>query len=399
MSDDCLFPVYSRAEPVFSHGEGSRLFTVEGEEYIDCVGGIATNALGHAHPKLVEALESQARKLWHLSNMFRIPGQEELAAKLVSSTFADRVFFTNSGAEAVECALKTARRYHVARGRPERHVIYGFSGSFHGRSYAAMNAAGNPLHCEGFGPLLPGYNQLSLDDTDRIMAALERPDTAALIVEPVQGEGGAREVSGDLLRQIRMATRETGALLIYDEVQSGMGRTGRLFAHHWHKDIEPDVMAAAKALGCGFPVGACLASEEVGETMVVGTHGSTFGGNPFAMAVGNAAFDIIAGPEFLAQARDTARYIRARLETCAKQHPSVVQEIRGKGLLIGIKLNVPNREFMARARKNKLLVAGGGDNIVRFLPALNISACEAQEALVRFERTCIEFEQELEQAA
>lgn len=399
MNDACLLPVYARADPVFSHGEGSRLFTEDGEDYIDCVGGIATNALGHAHPVLVEALGKQAKKLWHISNMFRIPGQEELAGKLAQSTFADRVFFTNSGAEAVECALKIARRHQSSRGRPERYVIHGFAGSFHGRSYASMNSAGNPLHCEGFGPPLPGYNQLSLDDVDGIMSAIAKPDTAALILEPVQGEGGAREVTEDLLRMVRAATREHGVLLIYDEVQSGMGRTGRLFAHQWHDAIEPDVMAVAKALGCGFPVGACLATDFASDGMVPGTHGSTFGGNPLAMAVGSAAFDIISDSGFLTMAQEVATAFRTSLQSLANANPNVINEIRGKGLLIGVKLNVPNREFMARARENRLLIGGGGDNIVRLLPALNISRDEMNEALSRFEATCDEFARELEQAA
>ncbi len=386
--DSPLLPVYARADPVFSHGEGSRLFTRDGADYIDCVGGIATNALGHAHPALIAALEGQARKLWHLSNMFRIPGQEELASKLVSETFADRVFFTNSGSEAIECALKMARRYHYDKGRPERDVVYGFSGSFHGRSYAAMNAAGNPVHCEGFGLRLPGYGQLSLDDSDGILTAIADPRTAAIIVEPVQGEGGAREVPCQLLRDIRIATRGAGVLLIYDEVQSGMGRTGKLFAHQWYDNIEPDLMAVAKALGCGFPLGACLATKAVASAMVPGTHGSTFGGNPLAMAVGNAAFDIINDTATLHRAQDAEQIMRTGLASIAEARPELIGEVRGKGLLIGIALKVPNREFMARALYHRLLVGGGGGNIVRLLPALNISDHEIDDVLARFDATC-----------
>ena len=386
--DNALLPVYRRADPVFVSGSGSRLLADDGTEYIDCVGGIATNALGHAHPQLVEVLDRQAVKLWHISNMFRVPGQEELAGKLVAATFADRVFFTNSGSEAVECALKMARRFHWANGNKERQVIYGFSGAFHGRAYAPMNAAGNPDHCEGFGTLLPGYGRLSITDEETIAEAIAAPETAAIILEPVQGEGGAREFPVQLLRRIRDLTQEHGVLLIYDEVQSGMGRTGKLFAHQWHDGIDPDIMAVAKALGCGFPVGACLASEEVGTCMQPGTHGSTFGGNPLAMAVANAAFDIISDPETLGHARRMSEFMRHRLEACADAYPSIIAEIRGKGLLIGVALKVPNRDFMGRAREEKLLLAAGGDNIVRLLPALNITWHEAAEALGRFEHTC-----------
>lgn len=388
MHDQHLFSVYQRADQVFVSGKGSRLLTEDGHEYIDCVGGIATNALGHAHPELVKALGEQASRLWHISNMFRIPGQGELAGKLVGATFADRAFFTNSGSEAVECALKMARRYHHANGQPQRQVIYGFSGAFHGRSYAAINAAGNSAHCEGFGPRLPAYDQLSLSDEAGIMSAIAAPDTAAIILEPVQGEGGAREVPEPVLRRIHQATREHGVLLIYDEVQSGMGRTGRLFAHQWHTDVEPDIMAVAKALGCGFPLGACLATEDVAASMQAGAHGSTFGGNPLAMAVGNAAFDIIAKPATLERVCSVSEYMRNRLRKIAQKYPQIITEIRGRGLLIGVALAVPNREFIAQARQARLLVGGGGDNIVRLLPALNITDAEVDIALDRFASTC-----------
>lgn len=399
MHDQHLFSVYQRAEQVFVSGNGSRLLTDDGHEYIDCVGGIATNALGHAHPALVKALGAQADKLWHVSNMFRIPGQEELAGKLVAATFADRAFFTNSGSEAVECALKMARRYHYAKGQPQRQVIYGFSGAFHGRSYAAINAAGNSAHCDGFGPRLPAYDQLILSDEAAILSAIAAPTTAAIIVEPVQGEGGAREVPAPLLRRIHEAARECGVLLIYDEVQSGMGRTGRLFAHQWHAGLEPDIMAVAKALGCGFPLGACLATEEVAAAMQAGAHGSTFGGNPLAMAVGNAAFDIIVKPAMLERVCSVSEYMRNRLGKIAQKYPQIIKEIRGRGLLIGVALNVPNREFMAQARQARLLVGGGGDNIVRLLPALNITDAEVDTALDRFASTCAVMARETEDLA
>ncbi|HMN54354.1 MAG TPA: acetylornithine transaminase, partial [Sphingopyxis sp.] len=287
MSISPLLPVYNRAEPVFTHGEGAWIVADDGRRFLDCVAGIATNALGHAHPRLVDALTRQAGKLWHVSNVFRVPGQEELAQKLTAATFADTVFFANSGTEAIECALKMARKYHAAKGHPDRIDIIGFAGSFHGRSYAAVNASGNAAYLGGFGPRLPGYVQLSVDDMPALLAAIAAPATAAVIVEPVQGEGGARALSGEWLQTVRRACTDAGVLLIHDEVQSGMGRTGKLFAHQWFDDAAPDIMAMAKALGGGFPVGACAATEEAASGMTAGAHGSTFGGNPLAMAVAN----------------------------------------------------------------------------------------------------------------
>ena len=388
MSSRHLLDVYNRAEPLFVRGHGPWLYTDAGEAWLDCVSGIATNALGHADPRLRRALERQAGRLWHLSNMFRVEGQERLAAKLVGATFADKVFFTSSGAEAVECALKLARRYHFAQGQPHRTVIYSVQGAFHGRTYATINAAGNPSYLEGFGPALPGYQMLGFADRPAIAAALAAPDTAAIIVEPVQGEGGAREVPRALLRWLRRECSRRGVLLIYDEVQCGMGRTGRLFAHQWHRACEPDIMAIAKALGGGFPVGACLATELAAAGMAPGTHGSTFGGNPLAMAVAEAAFDIIADRAFLDTVDATAAVLREGLQVIAARHPEVIREVRGKGMLLGVGLYPSNRAFMAAAREQRLLVAGGGDNIVRLLPPLNLSAREAKEVLQRFAATC-----------
>lgn len=383
-----LLNVYNRADPVFVRGEGVWLFTRAGEAWLDCVSGIATNALGHAHPALRAALERQAAKLWHLSNMFRVEGQERLAAKLAERTFADRVFFTNSGAEAVECALKLARRYHHARGEPHRTVICSLQGAFHGRTYATINAGGNPAYLDGFGPSLPGYACVDRNDRGALEKALRATDTAALILEPVQGEGGARELPGDLLRWLRRECTRRGVLLIYDEVQSGMGRTGRLFAHQWHRGCEPDVMAVAKALGGGFPVGACLATEAAAAGMVPGCHGSTFGGNPLAMAVAQAAFDIIADPAFLDTVEATSGALRDGLEVLSDRYPAVIRDVRGKGMLVGVGIHPNNRAFMAAARDQRLLLAGGGDNIVRLLPPLNVSAPEVEEILRRFEATC-----------
>jgi len=388
---DTLMAVYNRAEPVFVRGEGVWLHSEDGEVYLDCVAGIATDALGHAHPKLVAALTGQAEKLWHISNVFRIPGQERLADRICAASFGERVFFTNSGAEAVEAALKTARRYHAVGGAPERIDIIGFSGSFHGRTYATINASGNPSYLDGFGPRLPGYVQLSIDDEAALEEAIGRPTTAAVIVEPVQGEGGARALSGEWLLKVRRLCSEHGVLLIHDEVQSGMGRTGRLFAHQWFEGAGPDIMAIAKALGCGFPVGACVATAEAARGMVAGVHGSTFGGNPLAMAVAEAAFDEIARPETLANAQAIGRRLAEGLARIAAQHPSVAVEVRGKGMLIGVKLVVNNREFMAAARRHRLLVAGGGDNCVRLLPSLLMAEVEADMVLDRFAATVGDF--------
>lgn len=385
---DALMGVYNRAPLAVSHGKGSWLYDVEGREYLDCVAGIATDALGHAHPALVAALTEQASKLWHVSNIFRIPGQEALAKRLTDASFADVVFFGNSGSESIECALKTARRYHFANGAPERIDIIGFAGSFHGRTYGAINAAGNPSYVEGFGPRLPGYVQLTIDDEAGIAEAIARPTTAALIVEPVQGEGGARALTGEWLKRVRDLCTANGVLLIYDEVQSGMGRTGKLFAHQWFEGAEPDIMCVAKALGGGFPVGACLATTEAAKGMVVGVHGSTFGGNPLAMAVAIAAFDIIASEETLAHARTIADDLKTRLTDLAARYPDLIVDVRGKGLLIGLKLIPNNRDFMALAREHGLLVAGGGENCVRLLPSLILSSAEAAEAVTRLEATC-----------
>jgi acetylornithine/N-succinyldiaminopimelate aminotransferase len=381
-----IMGVYNRAQLAFERGEGSRLYSTGGEEYLDCVGGIATTGLGHAHPALVKTLKEQGEKLWHVSNIFRIPQQEALADRLCAASFADVVFFTNSGTEAIECALKAARRYHVVNGQPDRVEIIGFDGSFHGRSYAAVNASGNASYLEGFGPRLPGFTQLPFGDMEALKAALG-PTTAAVNIEPVQGEGGARALTEAQLNELRAMTREAGVLLIYDEVQCGMGRTGKLFAYEWASDAEPDIMCIAKALGGGFPIGACLASAEAARGMTVGVHGSTFGGNPLAMAIGVTAFDTINSEETLGNVRDVAGYFVQQLNGLKDRYPDLIVDVRGKGLLIGVKLASNNREFMALARDQKLLVAGGGDNCIRLLPALNLTQAEASEAIAKLEKT------------
>ena len=384
---DHLLGVYQRTPLAFARGEGVRLYTTDGEEYLDCMAGIAVNALGHCHPKVVQALKDQADKLWHVSNIFTIPEQETLAKKMTDATFADVCFFTNSGAEAIECALKTARKYHWANGQPERIDIIGFDGSFHGRTMAAINASGNPSYLEGFGPRLPGFIQAEFGDLDALRE-LVGPTTCAIILEPVQGEGGARSWPESQLRAIRQLCDETGTLLIYDEIQCGLGRTGKLFAHEWVEGTAPDIMAVAKALGGGFPVGACLATAEAAKGMTPGSHGSTWGGNPLAMAVGLAAFEELNSPELLAHVRDVAGYLGQQLSGLKDRYPDVVVDIRGKGLLIGIKLATPNREFMQHARDERLLVAGGGDNCVRLLPPLILTQDEARDAVARLERAC-----------
>ncbi|MFI4933907.1 MAG: aspartate aminotransferase family protein [Caulobacterales bacterium] len=385
--NDHIMGVYSRAPLAFERGRGARLWTAEGDEYLDCLAGIATTGLGHAHPKLVQALKDQGEKLWHVSNIFRIPGQEALAKRLCEVTGLDEVFFTNSGAEAIECALKTARKYHWANGAPDRIEIIGFEGAFHGRTYAAIFAAGNPTYVEGFGPPLPGYRTLPFGDMAALEAAVTEA-TCAVLIEPVQGEGGARALPEADLTRLRELCTEKGALLIYDEIQCGLGRTGKLFAHEWAKDAGPDIMCVAKALGDGFPVGACLATAEAAKGMTVGSHGSTYGGNPLAMAVGIAAVEELTAPATLGNVRDITGYFAQQLTGLKDRFPDVIADIRGKGLLIGLKLLSNNREFMGLARDEKLLIAGGGDNCVRLLPSLLITRAEAREAVEKLERAC-----------
>jgi acetylornithine/N-succinyldiaminopimelate aminotransferase len=388
VSTEHLMGVYNRAPLAVDRGQGARLWSTDGTEYLDCVMGISTNALGHAHPALVQAVKDQAEKLWHVSNIFKIPGQEALADALCEKSFADVVFFTNSGTEAVECALKTARKFHSANGQPERIDIYGFDGSFHGRTYGAINAAANPSYTDGFGPPMQGFHQLVFGDHEALKAAIANPNTAAIIVEPVQGEGGCRAIPEVCLRGLRELCDEYGVLIIFDEVQCGMGRTGKLWAHEWG-GMTPDIMAIAKALGGGFPVGACLATAEAARGMTVGAHGSTFGGNPLAMAVGGAAFAEISKPETLAHVNEIAGYLKQQLHGLKERFPDVIVDVRGKGLLLGVKLLPNNREFMGWARdQNHLLIAGGGDNCCRILPPLNLTLDEAREAIERFERTC-----------
>ena len=374
-----LLPVYSPPEQVFVRGEGMYLYSKTGDRYLDFIAGIAVNAFGHAHPRMVAALTEQAGKLWHLSNMFRIEGQETLAAKYVAHSFADVVFFTNSGTEAIEGSLKMARKHHSHRGAPERIDIIGFQGAFHGRSYAAINAAGNPAYTDGFGPRLPGYINLPFGDLDAVKAAVG-PTTAAIILEPVQGEGGCRAASDEFLRGVRKLCDDNGALVIFDEVQCGAGRTGKMWAHEW-SGVTPDIMAVAKGVGGGFPLGAFLATREAAAGMIVGTHGTTFGGNPLAMAVGNAAFDLLTEPNFLAHANDMANHLGQQLEGLKDRHAGYVLEVRGKGLLRGLKLAAPPKPVQAAARNRKLLIGVAGENCVRLAPPLVLEPAHVSEAI------------------
>ena len=367
-----IMPVYNPPEETFVRGEGARLFTEDGTAYLDFIAGIAVTALGHAHPALVEALKSQADKLWHTSNMFRVPAAEQLADKICARTFADRVFFTNSGTEAVECALKTARKFHWANGREERFEIVTFTGAFHGRSLGAINAGGNPKYLEGFGPALPGFTQIEWGDKEALDKAVTEK-TAAVFIEPVQGEGGVRALPEEDLTALRKLCTERGALLIYDEVQCGMGRTGKLFAHEWAENAEPDIMCIAKGVGGGFPFGACLTTEETGVVMQPGSHGSTYGGNPLAMAVGNAVWDIISDEDFLAQVRRVSGTLAQSLAGIAESHPDICEGVTGKGLLTGLKMKEAPKPLQGHCRDRGLLVGVAGNNVLRLAPPLIIT--------------------------
>ena len=373
-----LLPTYGRADLAFERGSGAWLYTADGRRYLDFASGVAVTGLGHAHPHLVKALTEQAQKVWHTSNIFRIPGQERLAERLAKATFADTVFFANSGAEAIECGLKMVRKYHDDTGHPERYRVITCTGAFHGRTLATISAGGQEKHLKGFAPEVEGFDHVAFGNLNELRAAIG-PQTAAVLVEPVQGEGGMREASVEYLRALRQVCDEFGLLLFFDEVQCGMGRTGKLFAHEW-AGVAPDVMAIAKALGGGFPVSACLARERAAIGMTQGTHGSTFGGNPLAMAVGNAVLDVMLAPGFLEGVQRSAGALRGELALLMKRHPSIFEELRGKGLMIGIKLGVPNTEMQERLREQGLLTVVAGDNVLRLLPPLIIGEAEIAEA-------------------
>jgi len=387
-----LMDTYAPPDLVFERGQGVRLYTAEGKSYLDFISGIAVNALGHNHPKAVAALKEQADKLWHLSNMFKVPGQTQLAKKYTDATFADRVFFTNSGAEAVECSLKAARRYFFDKGEPHRYRIITFTGAFHGRTYGAINAGGNPAYLKGFGPAMEGFDQVEFGNMEATKAAITE-ETAAILIEPVQGEGGVRALPETDLRALRQLCDEHGLLLMYDEVQCGAGRTGKLFAHEWAEDAKPDIMAVAKGIGGGFPMGACLTTEDVGKGMVVGTHGSTFGGNPLAMAVGNVVFDELTAPGFMDNVNRVANFMQQQLTGLKDRHSGIVQEVRGKGLLMGMKLvdGVVAKEFAGKVRDRGLLIGAAGDNVARMAPPLIIDEADASEAISILDDTLSDF--------
>ena len=385
-----VLPTYNRAPIAFVKGEGSWLMAEDGRRYLDLGSGIAVNALGHAHPALVQALTDQAQKLWHVSNVYTVPEQERLAGLLTDQTFADTVFFTNSGTETAELAIKMARKFHYDAGHPERIEIVTFDGAFHGRSTGAIAAAGSEKMVKGYGPLMPGFKALPWDDLDALTAALD-DDVAAVMLEPIQGEGGIRVLPEATLKAIRAACDANGALLILDEVQCGVGRTGRLFAHEW-AGVTPDIMMVAKGIGGGFPLGALLATENAASGMTAGSHGSTYGGNPLGCAVGHTVVSIVAEPDFLAEVSRKSGLLRQRLEGLVAAHPDSFEAVRGIGLMLGLKCKKPNTDLAAAMRAEQVLVIPAADNVLRLLPALNIPDEDILEAVARLDRAATALE-------
>jgi acetylornithine/N-succinyldiaminopimelate aminotransferase len=378
-----LMRTYVRADLAFERGQGAWLETADGARYLDFAAGVAVNSLGHAHPHLVAALKAQADKLWHTSNLYRIPEGERLAARLVEHTFADVVFFTNSGAEAMECSIKLARKYHAAQGRSERYRIITFEGAFHGRTLATIAAGGQQKYIEGFGPKVDGFDQVPFGDHKALEAAITS-ETAAILVEPIQGEGGIRPIPPQCLRGLRELCDKNGLLLMFDEVQTGVGRTGKFLAHEW-SGVKPDVVAIAKGIGGGFPMGACLATVEAAEGMTAGVHGSTFGGNPLAMAVGNAVLDVILSEGFLSDVERKGLFLKQGLASLVDRYQDVFTGLRGEGLMMGLRTVSTPPEFVAAARGEGLLLVGAGDNVVRLLPPLIVSDQDLQTALTKLE--------------
>jgi len=381
-----LLPTYARVDLAFERGDGVWLTATNGRRYLDFTSGVAVNALGHSHPHMIAKLTEQAQKLWHTSNLYRIPEGERLADRLCENSFADFVFFQNSGTEAMECCIKMARRYQYASGKPERNRIITFEGAFHGRTLAALAATGNKKYLEGFGPNMQGFDQVPFGDIEAVKKAIT-PETAAIITEPLMGEGGVRVVPHDFLRALRKLCDDNGLLLIFDEVQTGVGRTGDLFAYQ-HTGVTPDIMALAKALGGGFPIGACLATAEAGKGMTAGSHGSTFGGNQLAMAAANAVLDIVADKAFLDDVKRKGLLLKQRLAEIRDRYSSVVAEVRGEGLLVGLRMVPPVGEMVDELRNEQMITVAAGDNVVRLLPPLIISDEEIGEAVDRIERAC-----------
>ncbi len=384
--DQHLFTTFARVDLAFERGEGAWLYTTSGERYLDFMAGIAVNSLGHAHPALVAAITAQAEKLWHVSNAFQVPGQQRLADKLCALTFADRVFFCNSGAEALEGAIKTARRYFYAKGETERNRIITFDGAFHGRTLATLSAAGNKKYLEGFDTSVDGFDHAPFGDLNAVKAMIT-PQTAAILIEPVQGEGGVRPAEPQFLRALRQLCDDHGLLLIFDEVQAGIGRTGTFLACEI-SGVTPDIAALAKGLGGGFPVGAILATEDAANVMTPGTHGTTFGGNPLAMAVGEAVVDVIGQPDFLDHVKQIAGLLRQGLASVVDHYPDIIAGVRGEGLLLGLQSVIPNGDLVAALRNEHLLTIGASDNVVRLLPPLIIGETEVSEAVSRIDRAC-----------
>ncbi len=385
-----VIPTYARLDVAFERGEGAYLYDDKGERYLDFGAGVAVNSLGHAHPHLVKTITEQAGKLWHTSNVYRVAGQEKLAKRLTDATFADTVFFTNSGVEAIEASIKMARRYQYVNGHPERFRTITFEGAFHGRTLSGIAATGNAKYLEGFGPKVEGFDQVPFGDLKAVEKAIG-PETAAILIEPIQGEGGLRPATPEFLRGLRRLCDEHGLLLILDEVQTGVARTGKFFAHEL-AGITPDIMAIAKGIGGGFPMGACLATERAASGMTAGTHGSTFGGNPLAMAVGNAVLDIVLAPGFMEHVVKVANFARQQLAGLVASHPQVFEDVRGEGLMMGLKLRVPNTEFVAALLRHKMLVIGAGDNVIRLLPPLIVTEDDVRAALKILSETAAEFE-------
>jgi acetylornithine/N-succinyldiaminopimelate aminotransferase len=391
VTTSALLPTFARADLSFERGEGAWLYDSKGERYLDFGAGIAVNSLGYGHPHLVSALMEQAQKVWHVSNLMRIPNGERLAERFVEATFADKVFFVNSGAEANECAIKMARKFHAACGHPERYRILTFEGAFHGRTLATIAAGGQQKYIDGFGPKVDGFDQVTIDDTAAIEKWATAPYSAAFMVEPIQAEGGVRTIAPQRLRFLRELADKWDLLLIFDEVQTGVGRTGRFFAHE-KAGVTPDIMSVAKGIGGGFPLGACLATDRAAVGMTLGTHGTTFGGNPLAMACGNAVLDIVLAPGFVKDVERKGLLMKQRLAELKDRHPDVIAEIRGEGLMIGLRLNTLNTEFAAAAREERLLVVPAGDNTVRLLPPLVATDEDIGEAVRRLDAAAIRVE-------
>ena len=379
-------PTYSRVDLAFERGEGAWLTATTGERYLDFCSGVAVTALGHHHPHLVSALTEQANKVWHVSNLYEIPESERVAQRLCDATFADVAFFQNSGAEAVECAIKTVRKYQSVSGRPERYRIITFDGAFHGRTLAALAATGNKKYLDGFGPPVDGFDQVAFGDLDAVKPAIG-PQTAAIMIEPIMGEGGVRVVEPAFLRALRELCDQHGLLLVFDEIQTGMGRTGDLFCYQ-RIGVTPDVMTVAKALGGGFPVGACLATHEAAKGMTPGTHGSTFGFNPLAMSVANATLDVMLKPGFFDHVKKMGLLLKQRLAEIKDRYPSLIAEVRGEGLLVGLRALIPVGELVDALRGEKMVTVAAGDNVVRLLPPLIVSEQEIGEAVQRLDRAC-----------